>query len=322
LKITTLVPAFKVQFFLQLLVSLRCQAVKPHRVIISDDTENNDFIEAMKEGRYAEAAGELDIELVEGPKLGHYANFRSLVDRLPGDSTHFHVLCDDDIIYPDFYRQHLRAHESAATPCSFSKRWIALANGQPAMGDRYPVPLDAPQSMVQRVEADYLFHSTLPFCHNWLGEFSNAVFSREAAPLFLEPKLAGILHYGLYDLGTFLKSARDHGALVINEHLGAFRRSRFQHSAQPESPTVRLSYAAWIALSIAAFRIGKLSQAQLFGCAERTLAVLRKLYAADTRAKEVIALEPVVAGGDVESFIGGFLAAWPSFYRHLDPSLF
>jgi hypothetical protein len=319
--ITTLIPAFKVQYFRELLISLRGQLVKPGRVIISDDSKNNDFIRAAEDKKYHDLIRNLNIEVIEGPKRGHYANIQQLVRKLSGGDNFFHVLCDDDIIYPEFYKQHLESHSSSEALCSFSRRWIALESGQPVSVAAYPPVVTSSGEKSLLVDADHLFQSILPNCNNWLGEFSNTVFKKEADTFFLEPKFCGIHHYGLYDLGIYLRCARRHGGLFVNDYLGAFRRSSTQHSSQTKSPTFRSSCVAWIAVSIAAYQDGKITKEQMFSCGKIVFTLLRMHFSNDPEAAKVLALETLVRQKNTKSYIRDFLAVWPLFLKHIDPAL-
>jgi len=319
--ITTLIPAFKVQYFEDLLISLRSQLVKPDRVIISDDSKNNDFIRAVEDKSFHDLTRMLNIEVIEGPKRGHYANIQQLVRKLSDGGSYFHVLCDDDIIYPEFYKQHLESYSSAEALCSFSKRWIALESGQPVSVAAYPPVVASCGDKSLLVDADYLFQSILPICNNWLGEFSNTVFKKEADTFFLEPKFRGIYHYGLYDLGIYLRCARRHGALFVNDYLGAFRRSSTQHSSQTKSPTFRSSCVAWMAVSIAAYQDGKITKEQMFSCGKIVFSLLQLHFKDDPEAEKVLALDLLVRQKNSKSYIRDFLAVWPLFLKHIDPAL-
>jgi hypothetical protein len=171
------------------------------------------------------------------------------------------------------------------------------------------------------LESDFLFRSTLPVMTNWLGEFSAAVFKARAADYFLQPRMAGICHYGLYDFGIFLRSAATAGALFINEHLGAFRRSGSQFSSQTGSPVMRCSIVAWIALAIAAHNESKISGDELLSCSGLVLAALQRYFADDPLSARVLALRSLVEQRDVTALKDAFLPLWPLFLDHIDPSL-
>ncbi len=322
MQLTTLIPAFNPQYLQELLIAVGSQVRKPDLIIISDDSRNNDFLSALGQKKMQRLAQGLNIETSEGPKKGQYANFRHLVSKLTDDDTHFHLLCDDDIIYPDFYKRHLQAHTSSAALATFSRRWIAVESGQPESAANYPAAIADSANKFVLVNDDYLFKTTLPVMNNWLGEFSNTVFKKDARDLFLDPRLNGVCHYGLYDLGIYLRSARSHGCLLINEHLGAFRRNPSQHSSQTQSPTFRCSVVAWVALSIAASQQDKISEADLVTTAKRVFSILKKYFAQDPKVQRVLALEVLIDQRRTEAFASQFLDILPAFQDHIDPALF
>jgi hypothetical protein len=321
MKVVTLVPAFKVEFFEELLLSLRSQTLQPARVVISDDSKGNDFLRAARDPACRKLMRGLHVELVEGPKSGHYANIRSLVRAVSGDEGCFHVLCDDDVIYPEFYWHHLQAQRSFGTLFSFSKRWTALRGGQPCAVPPYPPELRDASALLKPVSAAYLFRTTLPYCNNWLGEFSNVVFNAGAAAMFLKSELNGVPYFGLFDLGTYLRCALQHDAVHVNQYLGAFRRSAGQHSSQVQGPVYRSSILAWLALSIAVYRQQGITESELANCSGIVMRWLRQHFASDGDVAKVLALEPRLRAGDTAAFTGEFLGLWPSFLGHLHPSL-
>lgn len=320
-RVTTLIPAFKHEFFEQLLNALNAQVVKPDRILISDDSKENLFLRSVERQEFRELLEGLNIQVVQGPKNGQYANFRHLVNLLSYEDTCFHVLCDDDIIDPGFYHMHRKAHASSEALCSFSKRRITRANGQTTSPGHYPPGIARSNHKMILLEAEFLYSSTLPTMNNWLGEFSNAVFKKDAIRFFLQPSLNGICHYGLYDLGIFLRASEQKGCILINEYLGAFRQSPSQYSSQIGSPTYRSSILAWIALSIAAHRGDRLTSEQLFSCAASATSVLKQYFREDLAAKKVFALEGLISQRAIEPYIESFLSIWPIFLRHIDPAL-
>lgn len=319
--VTTLIPAFKHEFFEQLLVALNAQVVKPDRIIISDDSKEDLFLSSVGKTAFRELFEGLNIEIVQGPKKGQYANFRHLVKLLTDEDTCFHILCDDDIIDPGFYQMHRKAQASSDALCSFSKRRIARANGLTTSAGHYPPAITRSRHKMMLLETEFLYRSTLPAMNNWLGEFSNTVLKNDAISFFLQPSLNGICHYGLYDLGIFLRASEQNGSILINEYLGAFRQSPSQYSSQTGSPTYRSSILAWIALSIAAYRGGRLTKEQLFSCAATATNVLKQYFMEDPDAKEILALEDLILQRAVEPYIESFLSIWPIFLRHIDQEL-
>ncbi len=122
-QITTLIPAYKTKYMVELLTGLATQTHKPARILISDDSPNGEFTELL---RTMPVAHRLPIEVCAGPKNGAYENFKHLVRHWNGSTDLFHILLDDDVLFPDFYARHVMAHAMAPeTACSISARWTA-----------------------------------------------------------------------------------------------------------------------------------------------------------------------------------------------------
>lgn len=319
MKLVTLIPAFKVQYFESLLNSLAMQTVKPEKILVSDDSAGDDFLDACGSRFYQKLTQRLNIDCKVGPKQGQYANIQSLIEELTPDVTHFHVLCDDDIIYPAFYQKHLAAQRAASTLASFSKRRIVDSNGESLEAPEYPRELVSVGDSIALVDAEYLFKTTLPTCHNWLGEFSNTVFTTAARQLFLDPRFNGIVHYGLYDLGIFLRSALANDVIFINEYQGAFRRSPEQHSSQTKGPVFRSSILAWLALAVGSYQAERITEIELLRCAQTVFSLLGIFFPDDKQAGKVLALKDSLSQRHVQVFCEEFLELWPMFLQHLAP---
>lgn len=265
--ITTLIPAYKFKYCLELLISLRHQTVKPQKIIFSDDSPNQEFVAFLSTEFVKNTIADLNIEVVPGPRTGAWNNFRSLIDlhlqQPNGPTEFFHVLLDDDIIYPRFYERHLEAHRLATLSCVVSRRWTTLESGQP-IEDSLPVPeavATYPYIMLM-LDADVLFSHTVGTSTNWLGELSNATFRSSMAKKIVDPNIAGIPYIGLEDLGAFLKSSLHAPVGYVKEFLGGFRKSPLQHSADPMGKPLKSAFLAYIALAVAAKKLGKLNNVQ------------------------------------------------------------
>lgn len=310
MQFTTLVPAYKPKYLVELLSALRHQSVKPARIIISDDSPDQAFVAALADGMpLRRAVSDLPIEVLAGPRTGAYDNFRALLHRYGGRTELFHLLLDDDIPYPGFYERHLAAHTQGRPPCVVSRRWTALESGQPVRD--LPVPAAVaqhPQRMLA-IDARVLFAHTAGASGNWLGEFSNATFHADMAPLLDEPSLEGICFTGLEDLGAFLKASLRAPLGYINEHLGFFRTSADQHSANPMGRPLKLAHLAYIALTLAGRRLGVLSGEAAQLNLARLCPVIAERYGAEVDLAELCALMPALAaGGDAPE--AEFLALW------------
>ena len=262
MQFTTLVPAYKPKYLVELLTALRHQTVKPARIIFSDDSPDQAFVALLNAEPLKSAVADLNIEVVPGPRSGGYNNFRYLLHLYGGQTELFHLLLDDDIPYPNFYERHLQAHRQGSLGCVVSRRWTALESGQPYRDLPVPMPIAMHAQRMLVIGSELLFAQTVGISSNWLGEFSNVTFPAAMAPHLDDPKLADICFTGLEDLGGFLKVSLIAPLGYINEHLGYFRTSSEQHSAKPMGRPMKLAHLAYIALTLAGRNIGLLGASQ------------------------------------------------------------
>lgn len=256
--VTTLIPAYKTKYLVELLTGLVTQTHKPQRVIVSDDSPNGEFSALLQSPAMALAMRKLPIEIHTGPRAGAYENFKHLV-RLWGNSTEFcHLLLDDDVLYPDFYMRHMMAHATGRHPCSISARWCSNERGQPVEGMPIPKAVWFSNDRTLLLDATVLFSTTLPDCQNWLGEFSNCVMRQDVAELLFKPEFGGVSYAGLWDLGAFLAASLIAPVAYIQDRLGAFRAGGEGHSGQMLGKHMKAAHLGYGALALGATRIGKL----------------------------------------------------------------
>lgn len=267
--ITTLIPAFKVAFLPSLIAALERQTVRPVRVLLSDDSPDGDFLRVLATEPWAARCEALKLEVARGPCRGAHANVTRLIDWWGGSSERVHLLFDDDLVFPTFYERHLAAiAQLPECRASVSLRWRSAEDGVPQ------VPANAPAAVLQHparllaLPADVLFASTLGAPTNWLGEFSNTVLHADLVPGVSRPRLFDMPATGLEDLGTFLNASLAAPLALVNEHLGCFRSSPQQHSAQPLGTMMKLSACAWVPLAIESHRHGRLDDAQRDRCVQ------------------------------------------------------
>lgn len=254
--ITTLIPAYKIKYLVPLLTCIRHQTLKPDRIILSDDTKQEQFIRALRTDPLASIVSDMNIELISGPKQGAYANFCNLFKvyekKTKAGGAYFHVLLDDDLIYPSFYEEHVNAHQKISCDCMVSQRWVALEDGQPVRDQRVPKEISSRNEKYFQIDRQELFATTVGRTRNWLGEFSNATFSRSMASQLLSSEIGGMYYDGLEDLGAFLKASLVRPIGYINQNLGSFRINPDQNSADTNGRPLKLAYLAYLALSIQA----------------------------------------------------------------------
>ena len=260
--ITTLIPAYKTQYMAELLSCLAAQNYKKFRVIISDDSPSNEVTALIRQLQMKGLASGLSLSIVEGPKKGAHANLLHLLKTWNNSSPLVHFLFDDDLIYPSFYQMHTVSHTNAAISASVSQRWIGNESGAPVHSPGIPEFIANSNQRIELLNADQLFQTTVPYCMNWLGEFSNSVFSSAAINLFHEQTLSGITYYGLGDIGLLLQASLSSDIAIIKEHLGVFRMNPHQTTGNLALATFRCGYVAWIALALAGYDLGKIDKQQ------------------------------------------------------------
>lgn len=264
--ITTVVPAYKPKYLVDTLNALQRQTVRPERVIFSDDSPGQDFVRLLGSEALAPLTHGLAIEVVAGPRSGAFANWRHSLEVYGGRSEFFHLLCDDDVMYPSFYERHLHAHAQGDFGVSVSRRWTADESGQPTRDLPVPPAVAQHRGSMIALNADVLFMSTCARGSNWLGEVSNALYRADAARLIADPQIGGIGYLGLEDIGSFLCSSLSRPVCYINDHLGFFRTSSSQNSAQHFGRPLKLAFLAYLALTLIGRNAGRLDGEQLRRC--------------------------------------------------------
>lgn len=315
MNICTLIPAYKSKYIENLLTALRAQTVPPSRIIFSDDSPNGMYRQRLMSEQVQPLLAGLNVEIVEGPRCGAFENFKNLVRVWNGETDLFHILLDDDVIYPEFYERHLVAHTSGNFSCSISKRWEAGEDGQPLRGQAAPGAVAVAAQRMLALNADVLFMTTVAECKNWLGEFSNTVFRKEHSPIVLDPTLAAVSYAGLWDLGAFLAASMQQPLCYIQEYLGFFRRSPEQNSAQTFAPIMKAGVLGYVALGISGGRLGKMSKEQALHCFAIISGALNYWYATqDDLAELRLAVAQLAA--DADGAETGFLSAWNTFLNN------
>jgi hypothetical protein len=313
MQFTTLVPAYKPKYLVELLTALRHQTVKPAKVVFSDDSPNQSFVAMLSAEPIRSAVADLHIEVVPGPRNGGYNNFRHLLKRYRQQATCrtglFHLQLDDDIPYPSFYERHLQAHRSANVQCVVSRRWTALESGQPLRDLPVPPAISAHPQRLLALDAKLLFAHTAGNSTNWLGEFSNATFRADMAEGLEDPSFVGIPFDGLEDLGAFLKASLSGPIGYINDHLGYFRTSADHNSANPMGRPLKLAHLAYITLAMAGRHMGQLTTEQCDAVLERMAPIVQFRYGREADLAEICALMPRLAQGE-SSAQAEFLVLW------------
>jgi Glycosyl transferase family 2 len=311
-RITTVIPAYKPKYLHELLTALYHQTVRPERIIFSDDSPDRAFRTALQSEAVRSAMAGMNIEVIDGPRAGAFANCRHLLQVWNGSTQLVHFLLDDDIIYPEFYERHLAVHAIGAVDCSVSRRWTSIEPGLPV--GRLPVPelIARHEQRTLSLESDFLFSTTLPSCNNWLGELSHAVFNHEVSGLLDEPRLAGISFEGLGDIGFFLSASLRKPIGFLTDVLGYFRLNPAQNTQQHSSRDFKAGHLAWIALGLAAQRLNKLHPGQATQCFRTIGAPILKRFGDTGDMAPFCALLPALIHGDASAG-DRFLELWQAF---------
>lgn len=312
MKITTVIPAYKPKYMHELLTALYHQTVRPERVIFSDDSPDRAFHAALQSEAVRSAMAGLNIEVIDGPRAGAFANCRRLLQVWSGSTPLVHFLLDDDIIYPEFYERHLAVHAAGEVDCSVSRRWTSLELGLPV--GRLPVPEQIARDPQRTLTlgSDFLFATTVPSCNNWLGEISHAVFNHEVSGLLAEPRLAGISFEGLGDIGLFLSASLRKPIGFLNDALGYFRLNPAQNTQQGFSRDFKAGHLAWIALGLAALRLNKLQPEQATQCFRTMGTLIVKRFSGHADMMPFCDLVPALARSDASAG-ERFLELWQPF---------
>lgn len=314
MKICTLIPAYKTNYIQELLVALRSQTVKPDRIIFSDDSPGEIFSQKLLSEDFKNLRNGLPIEIISGPHTGALDNFKYLLNFWNRESELFHLLLDDDVIFPEFYERHLLAHRSGVFSCSISRRWESNEEGQPIGGQPIPAAVANSENRYLQINADVAFMSTAGECKNWFGEFSNVVMRNYCDELIVNPHISGICYAGLWDLGSFLAASLIHPIFYIQENLGYFRKGSEQNSSQPFSPIVKSAIIGYVPLNIIGQKIGKISKTQALQSFATIYSVISYWYSDQADIYELrLALADLVA--DVQGAEEKFLQVWNFFLQ-------
>lgn len=307
--LATLVPAYKHAFIPQLLVSLVTQTYPTGRIIISDDSPNGEVSKAIADPALKQIVDKLNITIIQGPRQGALSNLVHLLEYWKQSSQLVHILLDDDILYPTFYSQHIQAHTHENIGASVSYRWFTNESGQPCAVSGVPEFVNNSSNQIAFLNAEQMFTSVIPACNNWLGEFSNIVFNSEVMNLYRCFHMNGIAYYGLGDIGLLLEISLHTRVAVIKNYLGGFRQNSQQNSVNYDSPGFKCGIVAWVAIALAAFKLGEINVQQLLGAVEGVRGQLNARFQNSTDMQGFIKLFSAYAADSTE-FEQAFLPLW------------
>ncbi|HET8933525.1 MAG TPA: glycosyltransferase family A protein [Polyangiales bacterium] len=309
--VTTLILATRPKFLPQLLTALKHQTHRPARVIISDDNPEQPFVAAVRGIANTPLARDLNLLAVPGPRQGGLNNIRHLLDVWGGQTELFHLLCDDDLIYPEFYSWHVAA-QSAGFRCSISRRWSTDEIGQPIGILNEPNEIRGSAQALISISGQQLFPAVVPAANNWLGEISNVVMHRDLADLYRDLSFEGIAYDGLDDIGTFLRASARQPIAVITHFLSMFRQHADQNTGNQNRRIIKLGHVAWIALAISSQRAGLLTPEQAQQCISSVAHHTVLKYATQPDMTEICATLTRL-GKNEAGAVDAFLECWARF---------
>jgi glycosyltransferase involved in cell wall biosynthesis len=174
--VSILVPTFNGERHLRpALRSARDQSQRDLEIVIGDDGSTDRTPEIIA----AAAAADARVRVIRhDTNVGAYDNLLGLLQAARGEYVKF--LLHDDVLATDCVRDLVRGIQ--ATPgatLAFSRRSLIDENGQPLPGHEFPALRDRPGPIDGRELGD----SVLETCTNVIGEFSTALFRRDALDL-------------------------------------------------------------------------------------------------------------------------------------------
>jgi len=260
--ITTLIPAYKKEHLAETLLGLARQTFRDFRVILSDDSPGEEITGLLRAGHFGDLGRALDIEVVRGPKNARM-NHQALMDRWAGSSPFVHLLLDDDVVFPEFYRTHMAAHQTGRYSVSVSRRWVTNEDTLPVMGINQPAIVARSPLLYVPVDEQNLFKTMVPTCNNWIGEFSHMVMSAEGARAYPRPPADDLSYYGWLDVGFLLTAVQKAPLVIVRDHLGIFRQNAGQTTHTLRSSIGRVSSMAWVTTALLAWREGRITPAEV-----------------------------------------------------------
>lgn len=260
--ITTLIPAYKKEFLGETLLGLARQTFRDFRVIVSDDSPDDEITHLIAAGHYGDLPRTLDLQVVRGPKNARL-NHQALMDRWAGSSPYVHLQLDDDVVFPEFYRTHIAAHQTGRFSASISRRWVTHADTRPVMGINQPAIVARSPLLYVPVDAEALFQTMVPTCNNWVGEFTHMVMSAEGAQAYPRPPVDDLSYYGWLDVGFLLTAVQKAPVVIVRDHLGIFRQHAAQTTHNMNTGIGRVSSMAWVTTALLAWREGRITPADV-----------------------------------------------------------
>lgn len=311
--ITTLIPAYKPTYLDELLHSLATQTYKQFKVIVSDDSPDGVVNQVIQSKQLSHLIQQLNVTVIRGPMQGGYTNTFNLVRNYANNSEYFHIMLDDDVIYPTFYEAHIREHQKSNALVSVSARWNANKQGQP-----FALTMDYATSQIfeQSFSAANIANQLVSKGTNKLGEYTHAVYKQEAASIILNPSINGISYFGIDDIGSYIHASMQHAGIWIPDPLGFFRVHAEQNTQNTQNDTIKCSHYAWIALGIASYEQSWISEAQLWALISKMKGKVQMRFSQDALGIKMLNLFNSHANYSA-NFKDQFIALWSAYLKEI-----
>lgn len=311
--IATLIPAYKTEYLGDVLSCLASQTWRDFRVIVSDDSPEAAITRSLRAGRHAAELRALHVTVLQGPRSA-WQNHHHVLRAWNGSTPLVHLMMDDDLLAPDFYREHVAMHADGIPSASVSLRCLTDAAGRPCGTLPLPLFIQHANGLTVDVDTSTLHQSTIVPVQNWLGELSNMVFSRRAAASFPVPPAHGVSYFGLPDMSMLLSGSHCGPVRVLRRYLGGFRQSPSQTTQATQSTALQIAHVAWVAFALQSRRDGWLDDGE----------IRRAIALSAQRCMQAYLLEPamrpffeLVARGldELDAFEAAFGTFWQGLLR-------
>jgi hypothetical protein len=307
--LTTLIPAYKKQYLGELFTNLQQQYFKDFRVILSDDSPNGEITEMLRAGRFRSQIDELDITVVPGPKNARL-NFLWLLEQWGGSTPLVHLHLDDDVILPDFYEQHVRAHASGEYSLSVSRRWYSRNDSRIVNGNAPPSFVADSPLRVTPIDAEQLFRHMVPYCDNFLGEFTNMVLSAETAKRYPRASATEMTYFGWPDVGLMLTAVQQAPLAFVNDHLSIWRQNAAQSTNNFKHHGGRVSSMAWAANALLAWKQGRITAPEAVQAITKSIRECLERFGEGDEVMNRFFELVQVHGSSLENLYAAFEAFW------------
>lgn len=311
MKITTLVPAYRPDYLADVFRGLASQTYKDFRVVISDDSHEQEISKMIRSGVFSEYTKSLEITLIKGPR-DEEKNHNALLLYWSGLTPLAHVHHDDDYLFPNFYEKHVAAHLNEDILLSISGRFFAGSDGIPFAAPTIPEFLADALHRFKVVNSFELIRCLLVKTENCVGEVTNMVISSKAWKHNLVIPDTTHPYYGLTDVSLVIQCAKVGNIACTGERYGVYRIHKQQGTIAAKSDILWIiPRLCWVAYCLQAWKEGYLGEKDCIAALESALRFCdRELRGNDTWLQLVVQLKR--SGASLNAFSDTFQDNWMS----------